>query len=284
MPEDVSQYAAVSRVGKQKLSTELTSQIDRGETSSAVDLNELKEALEQERLKSGELAATNLRLESEIHNLRASADILKSRNKELEGAYYDTVVRLTRASEYKDPESGAHIIRMGHYAEILAVRLDLGERFARLIHSAAPMHDVGKIGVPDAVLLKEGPLNDVEWEMMKRHPRIGARLLEGSKSPLLEMARQIALTHHERWDGSGYPAGLEGEDIPIAGHIVMLADHYDALRSERPYKESMSHLEACDVFFNGDVRTRPEHFDPKLLTVFREVQDQFEGIFTVFGD
>jgi putative two-component system response regulator len=146
------------------------------------------------------------------------------------------------------------------------------------------MHDVGKIGIPDAILLKEGPLNEIEWEMMKRHPMIGARLLEGSKSPLLEMARQIALTHHERWDGSGYPAGLVGEDIPIAGRIVMLADHYDALRSDRPYKESMSHFQACDVFFSGDDRARPEHFDPKLLTAFRAVQDQFDGIFRVFGD
>lgn len=274
----------MSRVKRTQTTTKSISRVDGDKTTSTVQIRELQEALEQERLKSGELAATNLRLEAEIRNLRASADIFKKRNKDLEGAYYDTVVRLTRASEYKDPESGAHIIRMGHYAEILAVRLDLGERFARLIHGAAPMHDVGKIGVPDAVLLKEGPLNEVEWEVMKRHPRIGARLLEGSQSPLLEMARQIALTHHERWDGSGYPAGLEGEDIPIAGRIVMLADQYDALRSERPYKKSMNHFQACDVFCSGDHRARPEHFDPKLLAAFREVQDQFDGIFSVFGD
>lgn len=274
----------MSSVKSPEPSREVRAQLENGDSPLAAYARELRQLLEQERMKSGELAATNLRLGVENSNLRDSADIFKSRSEELEGAYYDTVVRLTRASEYKDPESGAHIVRIGHYAEILAVHLELGQRFARLIHSAAPMHDVGKIGVPDIVLLKEGPLNEVEWEMMKRHPMIGARLLEGSKSPLLEMARQIALTHHERWDGSGYPSGLEGEDIPIAGRIVMLADHYDALRSERPYKKGMSHFQACDVFFSGDDRARPEHFDPRLLTAFREIQGQFDGVFRVFRD
>ena len=173
---------------------------------------------------------------------------------------------------------------MSRYAETLALHLDFGQGFTRLILSAAPMHDVGKIGVPDVILLKEAALNPQEWEMMKKHTIIGARLLEGSKTFLLEMARQIALTHHERWDGSGYPAGLKGEAIPMVGRIVMLADCYDALRSERPYKAGFSHAKARDALMNGDERSQPEHFDPKLLGAFREVHEQFDHIFKLFQD
>lgn len=274
----------VSRSGVPEPPPGVQVQLDDGKTSLAGYTRELVSILELESQKSWDLAAANRQLEVEVRALKTSADVLVRRTEELEDAYIDTVVRLTKASEYKDPESGAHIVRMSHYAEALALHLDMGREFASLIHAAAPMHDVGKIGIPDTILMKKGPLDAEEWELMKTHPTIGAELLEGSKSPLLELARQIALTHHERWDGSGYPAGLKGEEIPIAGRIVMLADCYDNLRGNRPYKSGLSHEKALTVLLIGDERSKPEYFDPKALQAFREIRDQFNNVYEVFKD
>ena len=146
------------------------------------------------------------------------------------------------------------------------------------------MHDIGKIGVPDAILRKPEPLDEAEWKIVKTHPAIGASLLQGSVSPLLEVARQIALTHHENWDGSGYPRGLQGEDIPLAGRIVMLVDQYDALRSPRPYKLAFSHAKSYDIILHGDGRTRPEHFDPRLLDAFHSMHHELETIYDRLSD
>jgi putative two-component system response regulator len=142
------------------------------------------------------------------------------------------------------------------------------------------MHDVGKIGIPDVILRKVGPLDDSEWKVMRNHAALGASLLKGTPSPLLELAGQIALTHHERWNGSGYPQGLRGDDIPLAGRIVMLADQYDAMRSRRPYKVAFSHEQTCDIIVHGDGRTLPEHFDPQLLAVFREAHPRLQTIYS----
>jgi putative two-component system response regulator len=259
-------------------------EIESTQSPLASYVRELKRFLELQRRKSEELAAANRQLEAEAKILKASTEAQSRRSQELEDAYFDTVVRLTKASEYRDPESGAHVVRMSHYAEALALHLGLGPEYAGLIHAAAAMHDVGKIGIPDMVLLKEGPLSPDEWEMMRKHPVIGAQLLEGSKSPLLEMARQIALTHHERWDGSGYPAGLLGEAIPMAGRIVMLADCYDNLRMDRSYKPRVNHGEAVDVLLAGDDKSQPAHFDPKVLAGFGEIQGQFASVFDLFQD
>lgn len=211
-------------------------------------------------------------------------ELERRRSQELEEAYYDTVLRLTRASAYKDRETGAHIQRVSHYAKILARQLGWPDEDQELIFRAAPMHDVGKIAIPDDLIRKRGSLDGGDRVVMESHTLIGASLLEGSNSRLLDMAREIALTHHEHWDGSGYPHGLIGEQIPIAGRIVMLSDHYDALRSRRSYKRGFEHESTYRILLEGDGRTRPSHFDPKLLEFFAVAHREFEAVFEQYKD
>jgi len=208
----------------------------------------------------------------------------RRRSQELEEAYYDTVLRLTQASVYKDRETGAHIQRVSYYTKILARKLGWTEADQELIFRAAPMHDVGKIAIPDDLIRKRGSLDGMDRQVMDSHTLIGARLLEGSNSRLLDMAREIALTHHEHWDGTGYPHGLIGEQIPISGRIVMLSDHYDALRSRRSYKRAFDHDATCRIILEGDGRTVPAHFDPNLLRIFAIAHSEFEVVFEQYND
>jgi putative two-component system response regulator len=171
-----------------------------------------------------------------------------------------------------------HSKRVGRYVQLLGLQLRLSSQEAAQIGSAAALHDVGKIGLPDSLLQKAAPLDAAEWELVKRHPLIGASLLTGPPNPLLNLARLIALTHHEHWDGSGYPSGLRGEVIPLASRITILVDRYDALRAQRPYKAALSHQRTCDILLLGDGRSKPEHFDPCVLEAFRQNQDQFSDI------
>jgi len=186
------------------------------------------------------------------------------RVEELRNTRLQIVQRLGLAAEYKDNETGLHVIRMSHYSRVLALAAGFSERDAEELLNAAPMHDVGKIGIPDAVLRKPGKLDAEEWAVMREHAQIGAQIIGEHSSGLLHRAREIALSHHEKWDGSGYPNGLAGEDIPLVGRIVAIADVFDALTSERPYKKAWS-VEAAVELLRAEAG---RHFDPQLVELF----------------
>ena len=183
---------------------------------------------------------------------------------ELRRSRLQVIQRLGQAAEYKDNETGMHVIRMSYYARQLALAAGFSEAQAEDLLNAAPMHDVGKIGIPDAILQKPGKLDADEWQVMRSHAEIGAAIIGEHAGGLLKMARTIALTHHEKWDGSGYPNGLKGEEIALEGRIVAIADVFDALTSERPYKRAWTVEEAIDTMR----RDSGVHFDPELIELF----------------
>ena len=208
---------------------------------------------------------------------------VEERTRQLREALIDTVQRLTLAAEYRDEDTYVHVKRISYYTAVIVKRLGIPQPEADIMFYSSPMHDIGKVGISDTILLKPGPLTAAEYEIMKTHTTIGARILRGSGSPFLRSAEKFAISHHERWDGTGYPLGLKGEDIPIEGRILGIIDQYDALRSRRPYKPPLAHEEAVKILTVGNDKSSPSHFDPKVLEIFKSCSAEFQDIFDAHG-
>jgi putative two-component system response regulator len=212
------------------------------------------------------LARIRIRNHLALYDRRRELELaVQSRTSELERTRLLIILRLGRAAEIKDNETGAHIIRMSHYTRLIALSAGLDEGMADLLFKSSPLHDIGKIGIADNILLKPGKLTDEEWVVMRTHPALGADIIGKHSDPLLFFAHQIALTHHEKWNGSGYPSRMQGEDIPIGGRIVAIADVFDALTSDRPYKKAWSVEDAV-----REIEAQSgSHFDPALVLAFK---------------
>ncbi|MFW5500571.1 MULTISPECIES: HD-GYP domain-containing protein [unclassified Maridesulfovibrio] len=231
-----------------------------------IDILELKvrtESMLRQKAQQDEIKS----FESDLNELVESRTLeLREALSKLDEAHVETIHHLCAAAEYKDEETADHLVRMAEYSRILAEKIGLDAETVQLIHTSSPMHDIGKIGIPDSILLKPGKLTAEEWEVMKSHAVIGGNILSMGSSDYIGMGSVIALSHHEKWDGSGYPSGLSGEDIPLPGRICAVADVFDALTSKRPYKEPFSVEKSLEIMKEG----RGTHFDPKLIDLFFE--------------
>lgn len=205
---------------------------------------------------------------------------VQERTKELRDTQLEVIRRLAQAAEFRDNDTGIHIIRMSHYCAKFGEAMGFPEQECELILHASPLHDVGKIGIPDSILLKPGPLTQEEFETMKTHPTIGAQLLSGSNSPVMKMARVIALTHHEKWNGTGYPRQLKEDQIPLVGQICSVCDVFDALTMDRPYKKAWSTDDALQEI----VKQKGQQFDPKIVDRFIKIYPGILAIKDKYGD
>ncbi|MEW6108775.1 MAG: response regulator [Nitrospirota bacterium] len=227
-------------------------------------------------------------LEEEVrrrtYDLQLAMDEIEEAHRQTKESYIETIYRLTLAAEYKDEDTASHLRRISQYCKIISAELGKSEEFIDTIFYSSPMHDIGKIGIPDNILLKPGKLTTEEFEIMKSHTIIGGKILGNSESDFLRAGETIALSHHERWDGTGYPYGLKGTEIPLTGRIMNIVDQYDSLRSKRPYKPCLDHEKTCEIITEGDGRTMPGHFDPEVLEAFKHVADDFNEIFEGLKD
>jgi putative two-component system response regulator len=224
-------------------------------------------------------------LHRELHNINDVLELrVTERTADLQQSYLETIFTMTRAAEHRDMDVGTHLHRIRDYCSELARLLKMDNKFIDTIFFSSAMHDIGKIGIPDQILLKPGGLTTEEWEIMKGHTSIGAQILGNSKSAHLIMGAEIALDHHERWDGGGYPNGKRGEAISKAARIMNICDIYDALRSKRPYKLAFNHQKTMDIITLGDGRTQPEHFDPVILATFKQNHIRFRDTFNKYTE
>lgn len=228
---------------------------------------------------SNALRRRELELERDQYEERLERDV-RARTAEIRDTQEQIIMRLVTASGFRDEETGAHIRRLGEYAAVLARAAGWDGRACEELRLAAPMHDIGKMGVADAILKKPGKLSPEEFAQMKEHTLIGARILEGAQIPLLELARHIALNHHEKWAGGGYPAGLSGEAIPFSARIVAVCDVYDALVNDRVYRRAIAEDEALAIMREG----RGSHFDPRVFDLFLEKLPEIRAIRNIFAD
>jgi putative two-component system response regulator len=217
------------------------------------------------------------------HN-RILEEQVAERTQALREAYKDTIFTMVRAAEFKDEETGAHVQRISFYCRDMAEEFGMNAHFCDEIFHASPMHDIGKIAIPDAVLLKPGGFTPEEWAIMKSHAAFGAQILERGSSPYTKMGAEIALNHHEHWDGTGYPNGSRGEAIPFPARLMNIADVYDALRSKRPYKPAFTHKQAVEIITIGDGRTQPSDFDPQVLDAFGHCAERWREIYETNAD
>lgn len=229
--------------------------------------------------RSGRLHQQSLKAEVETKTVEVRCLL-----EEIKKGHADTLDILAMAADYEDSKTDNHIKCIGAYSRILTVELGWAPERQELIELAAPLRDVGKICIPGAVLLKPGNLSSDEMAVIKEHPEIGHRILSRSGHLVMEIAANIAWAHHERWDGSGYPRGLKGEEIPVEARIAAIADIYHALRSERPHKPAFDHETALKIMIEGDGRVMPEHFDPDFLKIFRNRSDEFARAFYELAD
>ncbi|MEX2169589.1 MAG: HD domain-containing phosphohydrolase [Pirellulales bacterium] len=274
----------------------LTSSTDGEEKLRALELGATD--FLQKPLNSGELLVRlrNILMAKAYQNQwrdysRTLADAVRQRTADLEASRLEVIHCLARAGEFRDDDTGHHVIRVGRYARLIGQQLGMDERCLDVLEQAAKLHDIGKIGIPDSILRKDGALTPQEFDSMQRHSNygkniiegmqqneapqlrqhteLGAKILDAARSPILTLAMRIALTHHERWDGTGYPLGLAGEDIPLEGRITAVADVFDALSTKRCYKPAFS-LERCFAIMRDG---RGTHFDPRVLDAFLERRD-----------
>lgn len=230
-------------------------------------LKDYQRSLEEEvEKKTNELLKSNLNLQLALN--------------EIKDLSLEIIFRLAKAAEYRDEHTGYHIQRIAHYTVAIGVHLGLNNETLEVLRYASPLHDIGKLGIPDAILLKPGALTKEEWEIMKVHTLIGANILKDSKIKYLKAAEKIALYHHERWDGSGYPEGLKGEKIPLFARITAIADVFDALTTDRPYRKALSVEEAFTIIEEG----KGKHFDPELVNIFFKIKEEILTIRELFKD